>query len=360
MTGIFHNSSITPAIFRAEGSGEHWSKLVTHWRSLMPNTLLVDYRDGELRTRVIDELNQRQDSRAAKIRSLLSEMSRASLVRTLLPDVTLEPLSRNDACWFEQAMMAADELDGGLHGLIAPASTVDLFPTDDVKTTAVRFEDLDLDDRWHDRPSEATVPRERRAVVDQIRTLLYWARTIKVADYIIYKTYLDDETRSLDNRKRFLDTIRFLLQTWMSSDQPRAAFEVHTLYDAPSFRPRKGGGNTKLTRGMKSKSDVERELLSSYRTMFGSECGSPSKIDASVTIHVEDGRSRFTRERFLLTEMASVNMGKGFDLYSRSGSRDTVIRLLDRSTAHQVLNAIRHSERAKYTRQYPLVRRTYR
>lgn len=293
--------TLTPSSVETGGDTAYASCVHYIFGEVERNGVLFNFCDGRLAERISEHLGT-NTAEAAKLRTAwrrLKDLNRILRVRCRHQHES----TPNE--WVAEAL-ALDSPEP-LFAIFARRDEL----SDVTDTRAMAVDAAPLSDVFATRRTDRHVPRNITQVLPPLAQLVRFSRKVWLIDYVIYKHLTENRA------EKIAPAVIELLRAWgVAAGAPRAEFKLVT----------ENPGN----HGLRALTTWAEPLKRAIATSLPNDVGSVSAVFYSAP-HRE-----FHRNRFLLTELACVQVGKGFDIPRGNAIGKEVLSLMSERTAREI------------------------
>lgn len=316
---LLYPIAMTPGVLGDEPDPRYWREIEDVFSEAERNCLLCSLADGKLDLELRDRLNSLSNEYADDIRRYHSRFAdRNRIVRIPASRPGVNPVT--DGQWIDEALALPGH--NRLFALFVRECCLRESKVDDASCIAV--ECAHRAERWENREAASNlVDRCVTDVMPLVAPVLRYSERVWVIDYLLGKNGIDPDTSP------WVSTLNQLLRFWSANRMDRFEFVIHTLW------PRRyKSGRPVLQDGAELGGCLDR-----WRAALRDK-----KIladdDSRVVLKLYEREKYFPKDRFLTTEMAGLQIGKGFDLSDRNRGKTTTLSLLNEATTRNVENGL--------------------
>ena len=306
---MLYRTTLNPGVFEDQPEAGYWNTVVSILQEMNRDCLLLSLWDGRLEQVIASRLQHVDERFRPKVKALLSRLrDRGRIIRTRRR--SNRPPSGHDA-WLDEALALPDIEEAFL---FARERHLEHHEKAKSHPSSVAVELAAMHERWSARLDTHPVTRCTADVLPFLEPILLHSKRVWIIDYCIFKVLSDGRVGG----RRFFPAIRKCLEIWAANDLRRFEFLIHT--EVPEGYP---------------VSELENYVAAwrpSVRRCL-------PRDDSTVAIRFwrsTPGRE-FHRNRFLSSEIACVQIGKGFDIQDKPGHRKPdLLTLLHEEAARSV------------------------
>lgn len=313
-TEMLRDIAITPCVYRRDRDVSHWNAVALFMRDALRDCVVLNYRDGNWFQVVSQRLSGIPPEYARVIRALLSRMHDQN---RLVLRSRMTPAPDTDAGWLEEAL--GIHYADPLFAVVATGATIRECPnTRPAQDQLIPFEMLCSSVRWVERSHERVVEREAGALIGALRPLFRRSQDVQIIDYKLLEVVACEG----QNASRFVQFVRQCVAEWSLGVGPKRDFVV----------------NSEMNRNAAGSLSHAVEVLRAALRV-----GDPPVGRIVLKCWCKSAERDFVRNRFAISEIAGVQVGKGFDpvtVGSRARQYDRVTLLSEEAT-REVLRDLR-------------------
>lgn len=295
---MLYEVTLHPSVFDRCTDRVYWNSVAHILQGMFANCVFANLWSGELLNEVGRRLKSLDHGTADTLRRLLDRLRDLRRIHPRPPAGGRMPRSNPE--WLDEALLSHSRC--ALFAIIARDAVLSASPPAIASGVCVPVEGAGTNTLWNGRTHAQQVPRCRGCVLPLLAPVLERSRKVHVVDYVIARALLNP--RRSPSAARFRDAIGQCIHYWGRDRRPRTEFVIHTELPrnetlarcASAFHPWRSALRYALP------ADASRVLI---------------RVWSSTT-----GRY-FQRNRFLLSEIVALKLGKGFDLFPGTSARQT-------------------------------------
>ncbi|NLX95193.1 MAG: hypothetical protein GXY83_03345 [Rhodopirellula sp.] len=309
---MLYEVTLHPSVFDRSTDRAYWNGVAHVLQGMAANCILASLWNGGLFAELIRRLRSIDHATADKLRRLLDRLKDLRRIHPRPPAGTQVP--QNNPEWLTEALLSHRQAP--LFAIVAREACVNGTPGAQASGVCVPVEDAGMNALWNGRTHTQQVPRCLACVLPCLAPILSRSRKVILVDYVIGEVGL--EPRRARSAQRFCRSISECLRSWGQGTRRRTEFIIDTEVPRNS-----------------SAANCRAAFLAwrgALRPVLPAD-GSTVKM----RFWSSTATCNFQRNRFLLSEIAALKLGKGFDLFPGTTARQTDnITLLDDAAARIV------------------------
>lgn len=295
---MLYEVTLHPSVFDRCTDPVYWNSVAHILQGTIANCILANLWSGELLSEVGRRLRSLDHGTADTMRRLLDRLKDLRRIHPRPPAGTQVPRSNPE--WLNEALLSHSQC--ALFAIIARGTAIGASPAATASGVCVPVENAGTNTLWNCRTHAQQVPRCRGCVLPLLAPILQRSRKVHVVDYVIARALLNP--RRSPSTTRFRDVICECVRYWGQGRRPRTEFIINT--ELPH--------NETLVRCTAA--------FHPWRSILRSALPADASR-VSIRIWSSTRGRTFQRNRFLLSEIVGLKLGKGFDLFPGMSARQT-------------------------------------
>lgn len=309
---MLYEVALHPSVFDRSADRAYWNGVAHVLQGMAGNCILANLWNGALFMELVRRVRAIDHASADRLRRLLDRLKDLRRIHPRPPAGSQFPRSNPD--WLVEALLSHQQAP--LFAIVAREACLSGTPGSQASGVCVPIEDAGMSNLWNGRTYTQQVPRCLGCVLPCIEPILSRSRKVNLIDYVIGNVGLNP--RRSQSAQRFHRSISECVRAWGLGQRQRTEFIIDT--EVPPNSP-----IATVQAAFQAWPSAMRRVLpadgSTIKMRFWSSTASRN----------------FQRNRYLLSEIAAVKLGKGFDWFPGTTARQTDnILLLDEPAARAV------------------------
>jgi len=327
---VLHPATINPGVFDGANGMAYCNSVAAVMRDFCHNCILASLADGNLQWELQETMRQElpEDCRV-EIQTLFARLRD---LNRILPYGLLGQFPTNNSEWLDEA------LRHNLFAVIARNADITAHPVAATQDHCVPVETASLNAHWNSRSQQQLIDRCSAQIQPLLEPVLQWSTRVRVIDYILGRDLWEGHQNAPPTGgRRWSGPVRYCLGQWAANGTERVEFIICTEW------PRQHGSEQGLDWADATNLRAAAEDWIQRAGLAGLLPDDESKTALQFWKCTD---RRFHRNRFLSTEVACVQVGKGFDYSMATADGQDSVLLLEEAGARSVENEFRLYEPA--------------